>query len=40
VARDLVFQVRIEVQEDSYIIMQMSCGSKPGRSIEDFSRRF
>jgi len=33
VAKDLVFQVRIEVQEDSYVLMQMSYGSKPRRSI-------
>ena len=35
--RDLVFQLRIEVQEDGYVLMQMSCGRNPRRSIEKCS---
>ena len=33
-SQNLVFQVSIEVQEDSYVLMQMSCGRNPRRSIE------
>ena len=28
-AKDLVFQAKIEVQEKSYVLRQMSCGRKP-----------
>ena len=34
-AKDLVFKLRIEVQQDSYVLMQMICGRNPRMIIEE-----
>ena len=39
-AKDLVFKLRFEVQEEIYVLMQMSCGRNPRRSIEKCSGGF
>ena len=38
-AKDLVFQLSVEVQEGSYVLMHMSCGRNPRRSIDKCSRK-